>query len=144
MKVLFDTSSLVGALVESHPSHERCFSWYERGRRGEISAFVCSHSLAELYSVLSTYPVGPRPSVEGVGEVLGEALSRPFQFIPLTAADYRAVVESQIRLGIPGGSVYDGLIARAAEKASADVLLTLNRADFERVWPDHRERIRVP
>ena len=47
-------------------------------------------------------------------------------------------------LGVAGGAVYDGLIARAAAKAHADTLVTLNPKHFLRVWPAGAERIQTP
>ena len=38
----------------------------------------------------------------------------------------------------------DWEIAQAAEKSEADVLLTLNRKDFDAVWPAGKARIREP
>jgi predicted nucleic acid-binding protein len=47
-------------------------------------------------------------------------------------------------LELSGGAVYDSLIARAAEKAGADRLLTLNPAHFHRVWPEGAAAILPP
>ena len=47
-------------------------------------------------------------------------------------------------MGLSGGVIYDALIARAAEKAGAERLLTLNGADFRRVWPEGESLILVP
>ena len=60
MRVLFDTSALVAAIVEGHPQHDRAFPWLDKARKGALTYFVASHSLAELYAVLSTYPVSLR------------------------------------------------------------------------------------
>ena len=56
--------------------------------------------------------------------------------IALSARDYGAVVQELARASLPGGIVYDALIARAARKAKADRLLTLNPLHFLRVWPE--------
>jgi predicted nucleic acid-binding protein len=40
--------------------------------------------------------------------------------------------------------IYDALIARAAEKAGAERLLTLNEGDFRRVWPASASILLVP
>lgn len=40
--------------------------------------------------------------------------------------------------------IYDALIARAAEVARVDRLVTLNEAHFRRVWPEGVERITGP
>jgi predicted nucleic acid-binding protein len=48
VKVLFDTSVLVAALVEAHPMHARALPWLQRAKAGEIAMVVVSHSVAEL------------------------------------------------------------------------------------------------
>ena len=60
MKVLFDTSVIVAALIESHPMHERAFPWLKQAKAREFDLVVASHTLAELYAVLSTFPIKPR------------------------------------------------------------------------------------
>ena len=52
-------SILVAAMVEAHPAHEACFVWLKRVSGGIDKGFVASHSLAELYAVLTTLPVYP-------------------------------------------------------------------------------------
>ena len=53
MRILFDTSVLVAAMVESHPMHSRALPWLQQVRAGEPedSFFVAAHTLAELYAV---------------------------------------------------------------------------------------------
>ncbi|HJS57618.1 MAG TPA: type II toxin-antitoxin system VapC family toxin [Vicinamibacteria bacterium] len=68
MKVLFDTSVLVAAMVEGHPEHDRALAWLERARRGALEFFVAAHSLAELCAVLSaSWPARPSTSRSGIG-----------------------------------------------------------------------------
>ena len=57
MRVFFDTSVLVPALVDSHPNHERVFPWLSRVIKGEVVGVISTHNLAELYSILTTIPV---------------------------------------------------------------------------------------
>lgn len=59
-KVLFDTSVLVAALVKPHPAHTRAFPWLKKAKSGELTMIVSSHTLAEIYAVLTTLPVSPR------------------------------------------------------------------------------------
>ncbi|MEP6518940.1 hypothetical protein [Microcoleus vaginatus] len=49
-----------------------------------------------------------------------------------------------VSLNLPGGGIYDGLIAQAARKAGVDVLLTINPNDFTRLGDDVRELVQVP
>jgi hypothetical protein len=48
------------------------------------------------------------------------------------------------RNGITGGAVYDAVIACVAERTAVDHLVTLNVADFQRVWPGGAARIISP
>jgi hypothetical protein len=45
---------------------------------------------------------------------------------------------------IPGGGIFDALIAQAAIKAQADVLQTLNPNHFTRLGEAIAEKIQVP
>ncbi len=136
MKVLFDTSILVAAMVEAHPRHEAALPWLAKARDGRVGYFVSAHSLAELFSVLTTLPTSPRPTPAIARRLIHENVERRARVVTLTRRDYSAVLRSLDELGLAGGIVYDALIARAARKAGVDRLLTLNPADFRRVWPD--------
>ena len=74
MKILFDTSVLVAALVESHPMHPRAFPWLKRAREKEFDMIVAAHTIAELYAVLSTLPIKPRISPFIARKLLSDAI----------------------------------------------------------------------
>ena len=40
MKILFDTSVLVAAIVEPHPMHGRALPWLQRAKAGEFDSEV--------------------------------------------------------------------------------------------------------
>jgi predicted nucleic acid-binding protein len=44
MRVLFDTSVLVAALVQAHPRHSHALPWLQRAKAGEFKYLVSSHS----------------------------------------------------------------------------------------------------
>jgi predicted nucleic acid-binding protein len=144
VKVLFDTSVLVAAMVERHPLHERSLGWLERAHRGTLEYLVASHSLAELYAVLSSYPTRPRLTPGIAAKLVYDNVAVLATVVPLTAADYASVVRSVAELALSGGVVYDGLVAHAARKTNADRLVTLNPRDFLRVWPEGHSVITVP
>jgi predicted nucleic acid-binding protein len=144
LRVLFDSSVLVAAMVDAHPDHERARPWLERARAGRLEYLVAAHSLAEVYAVLSGLPTSPRISPGLAALLVEENVRKPATVVALGAADYGAVLVKLSGLGLAGGVVYDGLIARAAQKAKVDRLLTLNRGDFVRVWPEGRDVIAVP
>jgi len=49
MKILFDTSVIIAAIVEPHPLHPIAFPWLKRAKSREFDLFVASPTLAELY-----------------------------------------------------------------------------------------------
>lgn len=144
MKVLLDTSTLVAALVRSHPRHERARPWLARAKAGELRLVIAAHTLAELHATLTVLPVRPRISPETAGRLRDENLPDSTEAVALEAEDYRQVVRRMAELGLAGGVVYDALIARAAEIAQVDRLITLNEADFRRAWPEGEDRISGP
>lgn len=144
MKVLFDTSALVAAMVEGHPLHERSLAWLEKARRGALEYVVAAHSLAELYAVLSSYPTRPRLTPGVAARLVHDNVAAVANVVPLNAADYAAVVRAVAELGLSGGVVYDALVAQAARKTNAERLLTLNPRDFLRVWPEGAEIVIAP
>ena len=60
MKILFDTSVLVAAMIEAHPMHEAALPWLQQVSDQSETGLVAAHSIAELYAVLTTLPVRPR------------------------------------------------------------------------------------
>ncbi len=144
MKALFDTGVLVAAMVEAHPRHAETFTWLQRAHEGRLDYFVCAHSLAELYAVLSTYPARPRLSPELANRLIRENVTDAARVVSLSGSDYSFVLQSLAAMGQPGAVIYDALIARAAQKARVDRLLTLNPRDFLRVWPDGAAVITAP
>lgn len=59
MKVLFDTSVLVAALIVSHPKHSVCFPRLKAAESKQIKGVLSTHSLAETYSVMTRLPIQP-------------------------------------------------------------------------------------
>lgn len=144
MKVLFDTSVLVAGIIESHPSHDRALPWLKRAKTKEFGYLVAAHSVAELYAILSTLPTSPRITTGLARRLVRENVESVSRVVALSSRDYAATIDELAELGLPGGAVYDGLIARAAQKVRADRLLTLNVKDFLRVWPKGAERVTPP
>jgi predicted nucleic acid-binding protein len=144
MKVLFDTSVLVAAVVAAHPAHQQASPWLRRAKSGDVEFFVAAHTLAEVYAVLTRLPTMPRISPATALRLVEENIATGAEVITLDAADYRLLLPRLAALEVAGGAVYDGLIARAAEKATAERLLTLNADHFRRVWPEGRSIIASP
>ncbi len=144
MKTLFDTSVLIAGLIESHPMHERAFPWMKNAKARAFESVVAGHTLAELYAVLSTLPIKPRIAPSVAWRLIHENVETMATVISLTSAEYRAVIKRISELGLSGGIVFDALIARAAQKAGVERLLTFNSDHFKRVWPTGESVILTP
>ena len=116
---------------------------------GEFDLVLAAHSLAELHAVLTKLPVKPRISPRTALRLTEENELRPppegkAEIVTLSVDDYLAVLESAAHSALAGGIIYDALIARAAETAKVDQLVTLNPDHFRRVWPAGADQVREP
>jgi predicted nucleic acid-binding protein len=144
MKVLFDTSALVSAVVQAHPMHERALPWLMRARSGDIQLLVPCHGLAELYSTLTRLPVHPRITPARASQLVLDISTTASHVVALSPEDYAATIRRIAAIGLSGGVIYDALIARAAEKAGAERLLTFNTSHFLQVWPEGASALLSP
>jgi len=136
MKILFDTSIILAALVENHPKHEEALPWFQQAKAKEFDLVIASHTLAELYAVLSTLPIRPRISPAIAWKLIHENIDKVAVIISLSPDEYSSTIKKMSDLGLIGGIIYDALIAKVAQKAKVERLLTLNIEHFRRVWPD--------
>ncbi|BAY21268.1 PilT protein domain protein [Calothrix sp. NIES-2100] len=143
MKILFDTSVLVAAIVADHPSYPEALPWLQRVQAEAIEGFVSTHTLAELYAILTRLPRSPRINPALAQRLLEENLNK-FYKVVLTPEDYQATIARMVSLNLPGGGIYDALIAQSAIKANVDILLTLNANDFTRLGEDVAQLVQLP
>ncbi len=144
MKVLLDTSVLVAALVEPHPEHHRALPWLAKGKSRTTELMISSHTIAELYAVLSTLPVSPRISPGLAWRLIHESVEPHVSVVSLSSSDYLTTIKHLSDLGFSGGAVYDALIVNAAQKSEAARIVTFNMNDFKRIWPEGADRIVAP
>lgn len=144
MKVLFDTSVLVAAIVEPHPLHVPAFTWLKRARAKEFDMLIAGHTLAELYAVLTTLPISPKITPGMARYLINSDVETIAKMISLSASDYSSVVKRMADLGLSGGVIYDAIIAKVANKSDVDHILTFNIDDFRRVWPEGADHIIAP
>ncbi len=142
MRTLFDTSVLVAALVKEHPQHNTARPWLEQAHNTPDTGLVSTHTLAELYSVLTRLPRQPKLQPQEV-QVLLMSLY-PLEKVSLGWPDYHLAIKNLVTLQLSGGIIFDALIAQAAIKAKADQLLTLNPRDFQRLGPSIAALVVVP
>jgi len=143
VRVLYDTSALVAALIESHPKHTPCFLRLHEARSGQVQGYLSTHSLAELYAVLTRYPIRPPISPIEANALIAD-LIQYLALVPLTRRNYQAAIAQMVALNLPGGGIFDALIAQAALEMQADVLLTLNPKHFNRLGEAVANLVQVP
>ena len=114
MKVFFDTSVLVVALVREHPRHEQAFDRLRRARSSAERMLTSGHNLVELFAVLTTLSVSPRIAPGTAARLTGESVEAHAEIVAITAADYRETVRRRGDLGLSGGVIHDALACRAA------------------------------
>lgn len=135
MKVYVDTNILVASCVAAHPQHAQSFEVMTRIRKGDLQGCVSSHSLAELYSVLTRTPFRPRIHPAEAGRFLEEGIFPFFEVVSWTDEDYRLTLRASANLSLIGGAAYDALHLCAARKANCERLYTLNIKDFRALAP---------
>lgn len=143
VKVLFDTSVLVAALVVSHPQHSICFARLKAAESKQVQGFISTHTLAETYSVITRLPVKPRIAPAQAQSIITD-ISQYLNIVPLLSDDYLAAIVQMATLNLPGGGIFDALIAQAALKADVDTLLTLNPNHFTRLGEAIANLVQVP
>ncbi len=92
MKVLLDTSLLVAAMVEAHPMHESALLWLQRVKDGTHKGYVAAHSIAELYSILTTLPVQPRIPPVVAQRLVHQNVVISCDVVPLSVEDYATII----------------------------------------------------
>jgi predicted nucleic acid-binding protein len=144
MKALLDTSTLIAAMLPDHVHHAGALAWLSQAKRGAFE-FVCSgHSLAEIYADLTRLPRTPPIVPADAVRLIQANITSQAHIYSLASGEYASLIELLAPNKITGGAVYDAIIARVAELTAVDYLVTLNVADFQRVWPAGASRIVSP
>jgi predicted nucleic acid-binding protein len=144
MKVLFDTSVLISALVDSHVFQARALPLLDRAQSGEFEWYVSQHTVAEIYRVLTSMKPTRDIPTSAVGKLLEENIFTRASVVSLSPDDYRKIISRQAELGNRSGAIFDALIAHAAQKVGAERLYTFNPDHFLRVWPEGAGIVTVP
>lgn len=143
MRAALDTSVLVAALWSGHRRHGAARRWVLPTEDPEMERVICAHALAETWSVLTRLPiqprVGPAPAVS-----MMEHLDAAVEVEPVDAGLQLDALRRAASRGLVGGAVHDALHLLAAERAGAEVLVTLNPRDFERLRVARSPRVVEP
>lgn len=144
MRVLFDSSVIIPALVPVHPRHSLCLPHLQATQQRQTEAYLSTHSLSEVYSILTRLPVNPRPTPQQAEALIADLLGYVVPAV-LATEDYLQAIAQMVCLGLPGGGIFDALIAQAALKAQVECrLFTLHPDDVNRLSPKIAALVQVP
>lgn len=127
--VLIDTNVIVAALAEAHEHHAPSLAIFAAGSPVAIAA--AAHSYAEAFTTLTRRGEhAPFRWPPGEAWAALESVAAVTRLVGLTSAQSFAAVRDFAGAGHIGARVYDHLIARAAQAAGAQSLVTWNVAHF--------------
>jgi predicted nucleic acid-binding protein len=135
MKILFDTSVLVAALVDQLPNHEAAFDCFRRYSSGENEGFCTSHTLAECYATLTALPLPRRIQASEAQQLISQSIAGRLTILPLSPELYLETLVRVGTLGLRSGIVYDALHLAGAETAQCERIYTYNLKDFNKLNP---------
>lgn len=141
MREFFDTSVLVAAFLGDHPHHLASARVFAGAGKKHSSCGM--HTLAELYSTLTSLPLKPMIAPEQAVLFLQDVRSR-LSLITLDEAEYFSAIERIAGKRISGGRVYDALLLQCALKARADTIYTWDLKHFQQLAPDIANAIKTP
>ncbi len=133
MKILFDTSVLIAAFVETHPKHKEALVFLTRAKEKEFELFVLAHTILEVYSVLTSAPFKPPITPEIAERLIENNIREIAKIIYLTDKDYFNIIKKMSESNLKGGIVYDAIIMECALNNNVDEITTLNSKDFLRL-----------
>lgn len=135
MKLCFDTSVLVAALLQQHPHHAVAFPRLRAVHEGRDQGMISAHTVAELYATLTALPLKPRFQPADVRRLMSRSVFPHFTVIPLEAADYEQALNLAVDRQVTSDAIYDALHLIGARKMACDQLLTLNLKHFRMLAP---------
>jgi predicted nucleic acid-binding protein len=143
MRLAFDTSVLVAALVEPHPLHNRALPWLDAVREKRASGECSVHALAETWSVLTRLPIDPAIA-PAMATVALERVAEILQPVEIDVDAYWSAIRRCSERGVRSGALFDALHLVVTESNGADALVTFNPNDFLRLTTQDSPVIVVP
>lgn len=141
VRSFFDTSVLLPCFFDTHIHHEASLQVFADTETGQ--GCCAAHSLAEFYANATGYPGKNRMSGSQALIVIDEIRER-LELVTLTSEEYHSVIRDASAMAIAGGSIYDALLCRCAEKAGSDLIYTWNLRHFNRFSEGITKKVRTP
>jgi len=140
MRVLCDSSVLIAALLPSQDHHTASAAVLN----GADEVAVHVHALNETFATLTGGSLGFRVDADLAARLIREQIINRAITIILDAEEVTDALGKARARGVRGGAVYDYMHLVAARKGKAEVLYTLNLADFQNLHRTGDPEIRLP
>lgn len=135
MKVSFDTSVLVAALVKELPDHRRALDCIKRHIEDGSECCCSTHSLAECYSALTSLPLPQKILPSEAAQIIEVNLMKRLRILTISPSAYLRAIRNVADLGFKSGMVYDALHIACAEAGGCERIYTFNLKHFQRLNP---------
>jgi predicted nucleic acid-binding protein len=139
--IFLDSSVWIAAFSENHIHHAASRPMLKMLR--PETAACGTHSLAEVYSVLTRMPgesrAHPRAAMDFVASMV-----RHTTMVALEGREYLEVIDATSKRGLSGSIVYDALLLECARRAKAKRIYTWNVRHFRTIAPDLAAKIVTP
>ncbi len=136
MKIWFDTSVLVAALLREHPAHSSAFPRLKAIYQGYAQGVTNGRTLAELFETLTSLPVEPRIGPRDAQRLIRAIILNRFEIVPESADVLSQAMRMAARRGLEGSAIRDALCLIGAHKAECEKLLTFNLQNFRSLAPE--------
>jgi predicted nucleic acid-binding protein len=145
LNLFFDTSVLVASSSANHPHYPQARRALEQTMAKGNQGWMSQHSIAEVYSILTSAPLVPRIQPTEALQILEENLLPRMKIVTLDPLDYREVIHRAASEGWRSGRIYDALLLQCAGKNPVDRIYTFNLRDFVALAPERlRTKIAAP
>jgi predicted nucleic acid-binding protein len=104
-----------------------------KAKNKEFQLIVSSHTILEIYSVLTGAPFKPKITPIIAKQLIENNVKNIAKTIYLTDEDAFKIVDKMFDSNFSGGLIYDAIVVECALKAKVDEILTLNSKDFLRL-----------
>lgn len=136
MKIFFDTSVLVAAVVDQLPQHERALEAFANFCESDHQGVCSTHCLAECYSTLTALPLARRIQPHEASQIIEENFTKHLTILDLKKTLYFKTIKRVSQLNLRSGVIFDALHLACAEQENCDQLCTFNLRDFRRLNPE--------
>jgi len=100
MKVLFDTSVLIAALLNARPRHLIAIKCLGKANEKTIDGYGCTHAHSESYSIFTLFSIYPKISPSAAKTLLFQNILNNLKIIELDGENYKNIIEGLEKIAL--------------------------------------------